>query len=111
VSAAAAAAAAVKGSISPGLYPPNAANYTYQFDLSDANGNTVWQIPAGNSKANGFTGAQIPLAQIPWNTDPSGGGSLPTPASGLSTNLNYTWQIEAIDSNGNSAVNQVQYQP
>jgi hypothetical protein len=92
-------------------YPPNAANYTYQFDLSDANANTVWQIPAGNSKANGFTGAQIPLAQIPWNTDPSGGGSLPTPASGLSTNLNYTWQIEAIDSNGNSAVNQVQYQP
>ena len=59
-------------------YPANASNYVYFFDLCCSTNGDIWDIPGNNSNANGFTSAQIPLGQIPWNTDPTGGGSLPS---------------------------------
>ena len=91
-------------------YPANASSYVYSFSLCCSNNGDIWDIPGDNSNANGFTSAQIPLAQIPWNSDPTGGGSLPSVGS-LSPNTNYSWQIQVQDSNGNSAQTQVQYQP
>jgi hypothetical protein len=91
-------------------YPANASNYVYSFSLCCSTNGDIWDIPGSNSNSNGFTSAQIPLAQIPWNTDPTGGGSLPSIGS-LSPTTNYSWQIQVQDSNGNSAQTQVQYQP
>jgi hypothetical protein len=81
--------------------------YLYSFNLNDQTGNTIWQIPGNNSNSNGFSSA---ITSITWGTDPTGGGSTPTLGS-LSTSTNYSWQIQIQDSNGNSAVTQVNYQP
>jgi hypothetical protein len=91
-------------------YPANPGNYVYSFSLCCSTNGDIWDIPGNNSNSNGFTNTQIPLGQIPWNTDPTGGGSLPSLGS-LSNTTNYSWQIQAQDSNGNSAQTQVQYQP
>ena len=87
--------------------PANASNYGYQFNLTDPSGNTVWQIPGGGSDSKSFSSA---TTSIVWGTDPTGGTSTPSVGS-LTLNSNYTWQIDVVDSNGNSAVTQVQYQP
>jgi hypothetical protein len=91
-------------------YPTSASSYVYKFILCCSSNSDIWDIPGSNSNANGFTSAQIPLGQIPWNTDPTGGGSAPS-ISSLSTSTIYSWQIQVSDSNGNSAQAQVQYQP
>jgi hypothetical protein len=88
-------------------YPTNASSYTYQFYMNDSNGDTIWQIPGSNSKSNGFSST---TTSITWGTDPTGGGSTPSVGS-LTLGTNYNWQIQVQDSNGNSAVTQVQYQP
>jgi Chitobiase/beta-hexosaminidase C-terminal domain len=87
--------------------PANASNYTYQFFLSDSNNNTIWQIPGQNSNSNGFSSS---ITSIPWNTDPTGGGSTPSVGS-LTLGAVYTWSINVQDSTGNAAQTQVQYQP
>jgi len=87
--------------------PANAANYTYQFDLSDSSGNTIWQIPENDSKSNGFSSS---ITSITWGTDPTGGGSTPS-ISSLATGTSYQWQIQVEDDNGNEATTQVIYQP
>jgi hypothetical protein len=87
--------------------PTNASNYTYQFSLYDSNNNTIWQIPGQNSNSNGFSSS---TTSIPWNTDPTGNGSLPSVGS-LTLGTIYNWQIQVQDSNGNSAQTQVQYRP
>jgi hypothetical protein len=87
--------------------PANASNYTYQFLMNDASGNIVWQVPAANSTSNGFTSATTSLT---WAVDPTGSGSQPTVAS-LTLGATYLWQITVLDSNGNAAGTQVQYQP
>ncbi len=87
--------------------PTNASSYTYQFYLSDSNGNTIWQIPGNNSNSNGFDSS---ITSLTWNVDPTGGGST-TLIPSLSTATVYNWQIQAQDSNGNSAQSQVSYQP
>src|SRR5205807_2301360 len=87
--------------------PINASSYTYQFNMNDSNGNTIWQIPGSNSNSNGFTSS---TTSITWGTDPTGGGSTPSIGS-LTLGTNYSWQIQVQDNNGNSAVTQVQYQP
>jgi len=91
-------------------YPANPGNYTYQFILCCSSNSDIWDIPGSNSNANGFTSAQIPLGQIPWNTDPTGQGSLPS-VPNLTLGTTYTWSIQLQDSNGNSAQTQVQYTP
>jgi len=79
--------------------PANASNYTYQFWLCcDSNG-TVWQIPGNNSNSNGFSSS---ITSITWGVDPTGSGNLPN-VSSLSGSTNYSWQIQASDTNGNSA--------
>jgi hypothetical protein len=87
--------------------PANAANYVYQFDLSDSSGNTIWQIPGNGSKSNGFSSS---VTSITWGTDPTGGGSTPS-VSSLTTGTSYQWQIQVGDDNGNEATTQVVYQP
>ena len=87
--------------------PINASSYIYQFYMSDSNGNTIWQIPGTNGKSNGFNSS---TTSITWGTDPTGGGSTPSVGS-LTLGTNYNWQIQVQDSNGNSTVMQVQYQP
>jgi hypothetical protein len=87
--------------------PANASNYSYTFSLCCSNGTDIWDIPGQNSNANGFSSS---ISSIPWNTDPTGGGSAPS-VSSLTLGTVYTWSIQVQDSNGNSASTQVQYQP
>jgi large repetitive protein len=87
--------------------PLSAAAYTYQFYLTDSNAKVIWQIPQTNAASNGFSSA---ITTIPWNVDPSGGGSLPSVPS-LTLGTTYSWQILVQDGNGNSTATQVQYQP
>jgi hypothetical protein len=86
--------------------PANASSYTYQFRLCcDSNG-TIWQIPSNNSKSNGFSSS---ITSITWNVDPLNSGNLPN-VSSLNGGTYYSWQIQAQDSNGNSAQVQVSFQ-
>jgi len=87
--------------------PLNASNYVYSFSLCCSTNGDIWDIPGQNSNANGFSSS---ITSIPWNTDPTGGGSTPS-ISSLVLGTTYTWQIQVQDSNGNSAATQVQYQP
>ena len=88
-------------------YPASPTLYTYQFQLSDNNGNQIWQIPGNNSNSNGFPST---VTSLVWGTDPTGGGSTPS-VSSLTLGAMYNWQIQAQDANGNSSVMQVSYQP
>jgi hypothetical protein len=88
--------------------PANASNYSYQFFMNDSNGNPIWQLPGSNAtNSSGFSSA---ITSITWGTDPTGGGSNPLVGS-LTQGTTYLWQITVLDSNGNAAVTQVQYQP
>jgi hypothetical protein len=82
--------------------PANASNYIYSFNLSDQNGNNIWQIP---QKSNGFAST---ITSITWGTDPLGTGNLPSVGS-LSSGGNYQWNITVIDSLGNSAMEQTSF--
>ena len=90
-------------------YPSNASSYTYQFNLSDSSGNTIWQIPGYNSNSNGFTSTQIPGSLL-WGVDPTDGTNMPSVGT-LTSGQTYYWQITTLDSNGDSATTQVNYQP
>ncbi len=87
--------------------PAGASSYTYQFNLTDTNGNTIWQIPGNNSNLNGFDSS---ITSITWNNDPTGGGSSPS-VSSLTGGATYNWQITVQDSAGNQAQNQVYFVP
>ena len=90
-------------------YPSGAASYTYQFQLWDSNGNTIWSIPNQNSNSNGFTSAQVSGSTgIAWGVDPTGGGSSPS-VSSLSPNSVYTWEIQANDVDQNESSTQVSF--
>jgi len=82
--------------------PSNASNYTYQFALSVQYGSTIWQIPGNSSNSNGFSSTYTSIPT--WGTDPTGSGS--TPSTGLTAGTTYQWQIQIIDSNGNSTQTQ-----
>ena len=87
--------------------PANVAGLTYQFYLSSSNG-TVWTIPGNNSNLNGFPST---VTQIIWGTDPTGDtGNTPSVGS-LTPGTTYYWQLNARDSNGNSALNATYYIP
>jgi hypothetical protein len=88
-------------------YPTGAANYAYQFQLTDSNHNTIWSIPAQHSNSNGFSSNITP--SITWGVDPTGGGSKPSVMS-LNPNSTYYWTISANDSNENGATTQVSFQ-
>jgi hypothetical protein len=87
--------------------PTNPSAYSYQFYLIDPSGAAIWQVPATSAASNGFSSA---ITSIAWGVDPTGGSSNPT-VSSLTLGATYLWQITAQDSNGNTAVTQVQYQP
>ena len=88
--------------------PANASNYIYQFYMNDSNGNTIWQIPSNGSNLSGFSST---ITSITWGTDPTGDSSNTPSVSSLTGGATYNWSIQAQDANGNSATQQVQYQP
>jgi hypothetical protein len=88
--------------------PTNAENFTYSFWLSDSKGSTIWQIPAANSKVNGFDGS---ITQITWGTDPTGNTSNNPTVTSLTSGAVYTWSIQVVDSNGNSSTTQASFKP
>jgi hypothetical protein len=87
--------------------PANAGNYLYTFNICCSSNSNIWDIPGDNSNANGFSSS---TTSITWGTDPTGGGSTPSLGS-LVLGTTYNWQIQVEDSNGNTAVTQVPYQP
>jgi hypothetical protein len=78
----------------------NPSNYFYSFDLSQQSGTcpsnncNIWQIPGQNSNGNGFSNS---ITSLTWNTDPTGGGSLPS-VSSLASGTTYNWSIQVYDS-------------
>ncbi len=86
-------------------------DFYYSFSLypsQNCSGNcNIWQIPGQNSKSNGFSSS---IMSIPWDTDPTGGGSTPSVDS-LTPDETYNWQIQVQDSYGNSAQTQVSFTP
>lgn len=85
----------------------NASSYFYSFYLDQQNGTCpssgcqIWQIPGNNSNSSGFSNS---ITSIPWNTDPTGGGSLPS-ANPLTSGTTYNWTIQ-INDNTNQDGNQ-----
>jgi hypothetical protein len=86
--------------------PADASSYTYSFNLWDADGNQIWQIPNHDSGA-GFPST---ITSITWGTDPTGANNSPS-VSALTNGQNYNWQLQVQDSNGNSTQMQVSYEP
>jgi hypothetical protein len=87
--------------------PASASSYVYEFSINDNNGSQIWQIPSNNSNSNGLP---YTITSISWPTDPTDSSNSPT-LTNLSTSTTYNWQVQAIDSNGNSAQTQVSYKP
>jgi uncharacterized protein (DUF2141 family) len=87
--------------------PPNAADYTYQFTLWDANGNVIWQIPGTGSQSGGISSA---ITSIAWAADPTGANNPPSVPS-LTAGETYTWSIVVEDSYGNTAAMPVSFSP
>jgi len=86
--------------------PTPSGNYSYQFQLQDSNYNTIWQIPGNHSNSNGMSNS---ITSITWDVDPTGSGSLPS-TSALNSLSMYQWSIQAADTNGNSATEQVSFE-
>jgi hypothetical protein len=86
--------------------PADAGSYTYNFNLWDANGNQIWQIPDHDS-GHGFPST---ITSITWGTDPTGSSNPPSVGT-LTSGETYNWQIQVQDENGNSTQMQVSYEP
>ncbi len=87
--------------------PSSASSYTYQFVLTDNNGNTIWAIPGNNKNSNNFSSS---ITSITWGTDPTSSNNSPS-VSSLTTGSTYNWNINVQDSNGNQAITQVYFIP
>ncbi len=87
--------------------PSSASSYTYQFNLTDNSGNTIWQIPGNNSSSGNFSSS---ITSITWGTDPTGSNNSPS-VSSLTSGASYNWQIAVQDANGNQALTQVNFIP
>ena len=87
--------------------PTNAGNYTYQFQLMDANYNTIWQIPG---KDNGGSGFPSSLTSLTWGVAPAG-YSGDTPSVTQLSAQEYIWSVQAADTHNNSSMTQVDYYP
>ena len=85
-------------------YPSSAGSYVYSFQLTNSNGNTIWEIPPQDS-STGFASTISPF--ITWGVDPTNSGDLPNSSyltnGGLNTSSNYNWSITAHDANMNEA--------
>uniref|UniRef100_E6PXF5 Dystroglycan-type cadherin-like domain-containing protein n=1 Tax=mine drainage metagenome TaxID=410659 RepID=E6PXF5_9ZZZZ len=87
--------------------PASASSYTYQFYLTDNNGNMIWQIPGNNSNSGNFSSS---ITSITWGTDPTSSNNSPSVPS-LTTGATYNWQLTVQDSNGNQATTGVSFIP
>lgn len=78
---------------------PATSAYTFYFQVTDNNGNVIWQIPSANSNSTGFSSA---ITTITWPTDPTDPTNAPT-VTGLTTGDVYNWSVTTQDPNGNTA--------
>jgi len=91
-------------------------NYTYSFGIYDttANNNFV-QIPGNNSNSSGFGITSAGTYTLAWQSDPSGSGIANnwggSSSSSLDTTHTYSWQVQVMDSNGNTGTTMTTYQP
>ena len=83
--------------------PASASNYTYQFQLTDSTGHTIWQVPGQNGQSKGLNSSITSLA---WGVDPTDGSNTPNPAT-LTAGQTYYWSVNATDADGNSAQRQI----
>lgn len=94
-------------------YPANPANYVYQFNLFPNNGNDIWDVPGNGSVGNGFFYSDVSSGlngSLVWNVDPTNSGNT-TSVGSLSSATTYNWAITTVDSNNNSAQQQVWFVP
>jgi hypothetical protein len=103
-------------------YPANAGNYSYSFALSNAQlsgPGTIWSIPPTtlgglefltSDIPNGFSSSDIPSGALTWDVDPTNSLNRANPNL-LSNGDIYNWYIETYDSNGNSAQQEVWFNP
>jgi hypothetical protein len=87
--------------------PANPGDYQYQFNLTDNQGNMIWQIPDNHSSSSGFPSS---ITSIEWGTDPTGANNQPS-VTELTQGVTYTWHIQVIDANGNSTEQRTYYKP
>jgi hypothetical protein len=87
--------------------PPNSADYSYRFLLTDDQGRTIWQVPENETIFEGFPAL---LTSITWGTDPTGWNNQPT-VNALTHGVTYTWQIKLTDEVGNTSVQRTWYKP
>jgi hypothetical protein len=81
-------------------------SYTYQFYINPTNGgNQIWYVPGGAPNGLLYT-----TTSLVWGVDPTNSANTPS-VSSLTTNTTYTWSIGVLDSYGNTAVQQVSYEP
>ena len=80
----------------------------FLFYIFDNNANTVWQVPASNSNSIGFPSS---ITSITYGTDPINPSNDLAPGAILNDQIQYTWLIQAQDSNGNQAQASVYLMP
>jgi hypothetical protein len=79
----------------------------FSFNLFDPSGNTVWQVPGPNSNVDGFPSS---ITSLNWGVDPTDSTNDLPPGFALTTLTQYSWQVQAQDSNGNQALTSVTFQ-
>ena len=78
----------------------------FSYSISDPSGNIVWQIPGSNSSSMGLPSS---ITSLTWGTDPTDPNNDLQSGVVLLDSTNYTWYIQAQDSNGNQALTQVMF--
>jgi hypothetical protein len=78
----------------------------FSYRISDPSGNVVWQIPGSNSNSVGLPSS---ITSLMWGTDPTDPKNDLQSGVVLLDSTNYTWCIQAQDSNGNQALTQVMF--
>jgi hypothetical protein len=79
-------------------------SYVYTFGINPPNSSDIWDVP-GN--ANGLPYSTTSLV---WNVDPTSAGNTAS-VSSLTLGTNYSWNVSVVDSNGNQAIAQANYNP
>jgi hypothetical protein len=79
----------------------------FSFSLFDPSGNTVWQVPGPNSNVDGFPSS---ITSLSWGVDPTDSSNNLPSGFFLTSSTQYSWQVQAQDSNGNQALTSVTFQ-
>jgi len=90
-------------------YPANTSRIHYTFDVCCGDIGNIWDVPSYSSDSLGFTASDIP-APLVWGVDPMDTRNLPIPSI-LIPGHSYSWEINAIDTVGNSVSSQAVFIP